>query len=92
VGVDEEGDLVFDRPSPEEMALHFRRVAGSLTRGALDAWVSVWQELQSGVSEGVLVRPEARSGFMPSCGWPELLERMWELRHHLDTLGRLCGP
>jgi hypothetical protein len=30
-------------------------------------------------------------GFVPPCGWPELLEKLWQLKHYLDSIERICG-
>ncbi len=91
VGVGEEGELVYASDSPEVMLRHFRNVTDSLVRGALDVWVSLWEELQERVSHGLMVLPEAEKGFIPfqaGGGWPEFLEKMWELKHYLDSAQR----
>ncbi|VBB44182.1 conserved hypothetical protein [uncultured Desulfatiglans sp.] len=75
--------------SPEERQRHFRNVMGSLIQGAQDSWGDIWQEFQGNVVENVVVHPSAREGFTPACGWPEFLEKMWILKHHLDHAKRL---
>ncbi len=90
VGVGADGELVYPSDSPEVMLRHFRNVADNLIRDALDTWASLWEELQNHVSGGLLIVPEAKKGFVPSCGWEEFLERMWELKHYLDSVKRLC--
>ncbi len=88
VGVGEEGELVYASDSPEIMLRHFRNVTDGMVRGALDVWASLWEELQDRIAPGVMILPEAKKGFTPSCGWPEFLEKMWELKHHLDSTHR----
>jgi hypothetical protein len=37
-----------------------------------------------------MVTAEMQKGFVPACGWPEFLEKMWLLKHYLDSVGRIC--
>ena len=76
--------------SRETELRHFRNVSGSLVRGALDRWAELWGELQGQVTCGVMVLPEAQRGFKPRCGWPEFLEKMWQLKFYLDSAKRFC--
>lgn len=76
--------------SPDVKLWHFRNVSGSMLQSALDTWADVWNELQGTVTHGVLVTPQSEEGFTPECGWPEFLEKMWLLRHYLDTAKRYC--
>jgi hypothetical protein len=75
---------------PEEKLRHFRNVSGSVLQDAQDAWGDIWNQLQGSVTHGFMVRPEAEKGFIPECGWPEFLEKMWELKHYLDYAKRFC--
>ncbi len=93
VGVGTEGEFVYASDSPETVLRHFRNVTDGQIRGALDVWASLWEELQDRISPGVMILPEAKKGFTPfygdtAGGWPEFLERMWELKHHLDSMLR----
>jgi len=84
-----------DRPaevpvSAETQLRHLRNLTASMLGNALDVWSELYCELEGTVSHGVLVRPEAREGFTPKCGWPEYLEKMWVLQHYLDHVRRIC--
>jgi hypothetical protein len=78
------------RRSLETELRHVRTVNSSLLRGALDKWAELWEEFQDRVTCGVLVLPEAQRGFKPRCGWPEFLEKMWQLKFYLDAAKRFC--
>jgi hypothetical protein len=79
-----------ERLSLETELRHFRNVNGSLLRGALDKWAELWGELQTQVTSGVMILPDAQKGFVPQCGWPEFLEKMWQLKFYLDSAKRFC--
>jgi len=68
---------------------HLRNVSDSVLQDALDAWGDVWDQLQGSVTHGYMIMPEAEAGLQPKCGWPEFLEKLWVLRHHLEYLKRL---
>lgn len=61
-----------------------------MLQDALDSWGEIWDQLQGSITHGVMVVPEAEKNFEPECGWPEFLEKMWVLRHHLDHAKRIC--
>lgn len=69
---------------PEEKFKHFCNIMGVVLGEAQDTWGDLWNELQGEVTDGVLILPEAGAGFVPRCGWPEFLEKMWLLKHYLD--------
>jgi hypothetical protein len=73
---------------PEEQLSHFRNVTHSVSQDALNVWADIWAEVENGVACGTAVVADAEKGFEPSCGWPEFLEKMWVLRHHLDFMAR----
>ena len=86
-----EGDLaetMAKLSSPDADLTHFRNVTHSVMEDAMSVWADIWGELENGVACGVAVAPDAEKGFSPSCGWPEFLEKMWLLRHHLDFMAR----
>jgi hypothetical protein len=74
----------------ERKLMHIRNVSGSVLQDALDTWGDIWDELQGTLTHGVMVVPEAEKNFEPECGWPEFLEKMWRLKHHLDYAKRFC--
>jgi hypothetical protein len=39
-----------------------------------------------------VVCPASSALWSPSCGWPEYLEKMWNLRQNLDFLARFSRP
>ena len=76
--------------TPEKRLRHHRNVTGSILQDAEDAWGDIWDQLQGSVTHGFLVTPQANKGFVPECGWPEFLEKMWALKHYLDCAKRFC--
>jgi hypothetical protein len=91
LGVAEDGSLVFGPAADGAELRHIRAVTASLLRGAVLEWDEVWRELREHVGRGPNVRPGAAEGFVPSRGWPEFLERVWMLRHHLDSAMRFVA-
>lgn len=75
---------------PEERLRHFRNVSSSILQDAQDTWGDIWDQFQGSVTHGIMVTPKAEQGFIPECGWPEFLEKMWTLKHHLDYAKRFC--
>jgi len=69
---------------------HLLKVAASVTGDANRAWADIWGEFKPLTTPGGMIRPEAKEGFVPSCGWPEFLERLWLLKHYLDSVQRIC--
>jgi hypothetical protein len=80
---------ISQRPAPATELPHFRNVVGSVMQDALKVWAELWAQLEGRVVSSVAVLPEAKKGFEPSCGWPELLEKMCVIRHYLDFTRRL---
>ncbi len=76
--------------SPEAKLWHFKNVNRGVMQDALSAWEDLWADLQDSVTCGVMVLPEAKKGYKPSCGWPEFLEKMWLVRHYLDFSKKFC--
>jgi len=69
---------------------HLLRVAGSVTDDAQQVWTQLWSEIKPHMSPAGAVMPSLEKGFVPACGWPEFLERMWLLKHYLDSVHRIC--
>jgi hypothetical protein len=69
---------------------HLLRVAVSVTQDAEKTWAEIWSEFKPLVTSDGMIRPEAAQGFTPSCGWPEFLEKLWLLKHYLDSVQRIC--
>ena len=84
----DQAETVAKAPSPQAELEHFRAVTNSVAQDALTVWADIWAELENGVACGVAVVADEKKGFNPSCGWPELLEKMWVLRHHLDFVAK----
>ncbi len=74
----------------EDQRRHFRNVCGSLLQDALDEWGEVWDQFQGSLTHGAMIVPEMEKNFVPECGWPEFLERLWLLRHYIDHAKRFC--
>ena len=70
---------------------HLLKVAGSVAQDANKVWAEVFHELKQCVGVSGAVLPEAGKGFVPSCGWAEYLEKLWLLKHYLDSIQRICG-
>lgn len=75
---------------PEKQLRHFRNVNSSLLQDALDTWGEIWDQLQGSLTHGAMIVPETAKSFEPECGWPEFMEKLWLLRHHLDHAKRFC--
>ncbi len=74
----------------ERALKNFRYVVASIDESALKVWADLWRELQAGVTPGGMVTPSLEKGFVPSCGWPEFLEKFWMLKHYLDSIHRFA--
>ena len=70
---------------------HLLKVAGSVTEDANKLWVEIWEEFKQIATSSGMILPEANDGFVPSCGWPEFLEKFWLLKHNLDSVQRICA-
>lgn len=69
---------------------HLLKVAGSVTGDANKVWADIWGEFKHIVTSGGMIVAEAKDGFVPACGWPEFLEKLWLLKHYLDSIQRIC--
>jgi hypothetical protein len=76
--------------SAESALKNFRYVVNSVNEDALKVWTEMWDELHEGFTPGGIVLPTMSKGFVPSCGWPEFLEKFWLLKHYLDYIRRFC--
>ena len=70
---------------------HLLKVAASVCQDANNAWADVWHELKSCATPAGLVTAEAQKGFVPACGWPEFLEKVWLIKYYLDSAQRVCS-
>ena len=84
------GVLSFEQRPPERALKNFRYVVDAVNDDALKAWADLWNELRQAVTPGGMVLPEMNKGFVPSCGWPEFLEKFYLLKHYLDYIHRFC--
>ena len=69
---------------------HLLKVAGSVSADANKVWAEIWQEFKGIAGSSGMIFPEAKDSFVPSCGWPEFLEKFWLLKHYLDSVQRIC--
>ena len=89
--IDEQGKFVYDTVSPEKMLKHHKAVVASMMQDPQNVWAELWRELQDRVvSKSGVVLPQGQNGLTPACGWPEFLETMCALKHHIDHARRLC--
>lgn len=70
---------------------HLLKVSGSVCEDANKVWAEIWGELKGMTTGNGMIVPEAADGFVPSCGWPEFLEKFWLLKHYLDSIQRICA-
>jgi hypothetical protein len=75
---------------PLDQARHLLRVVGSVNGDAQQAWAQLYGEIKPHVSPAGSVLPSLQHGFVPACGWAEFLERLWLLKHYLDSVHRIC--
>lgn len=68
----------------EDKVQHLKNVTGEVLDDAQQVWAQLWRELQGVAVDGCLVLPNVDQALKPRCGWPEFLEAMWLLKHHLD--------
>jgi hypothetical protein len=75
-----------DSAAPRQLSLtefqDFKHVTNGLVQDAINVWDELWAELDDTGEPGALIKLE--SGFEPSCGWTEYLQKMWTLRHTLN--------
>lgn len=69
---------------------HLLKVAASTSRDAAMVWAELWAELKPLVDGNNAIMPRAKEGFLPACGWPEFFEKIWLLKHYLDSTHRIC--
>jgi hypothetical protein len=62
-----------------------------MVQEALDMWTEIWGEFEGRMTSGSLVLPGTDEGFTPECGWPEFLERLWQLRFYLASINKVCA-
>jgi hypothetical protein len=77
--------LDWDLFPPQTQLHHIRNINSNLMQEALNVWADIWTEFEGRVTHGTTVLPGARKGFIPECGWPEFLEKLWLLRFHIDS-------
>lgn len=82
-GEDEHGYTI---TTADEKMGHFKSIIDSVSKDAQGVWGELWRELQGSVTDGFMVLPDAESGFVPKCGWPEFLEKIWLLKHYIDYM------
>jgi len=70
---------------------HFQGVSASVMDEAQKLLDEIWEQLQDPrtpeeIIDGVPLSEDA----LPSCGWPEFMEKLHLLGHYLDYTRRLC--
>jgi hypothetical protein len=68
---------------------HLLKVANSISHDAIGAWMEVWTELRDCVASGDKSMSDSQKRFLPSCGWDEFIEKLWLLKHYLDSIQRI---
>jgi hypothetical protein len=81
---------MLQQTEPPARFQHLLRVAGSVNDDARQVWTRLWAEIKPHVTAAGSPLPDLEEGFVPACGWPEFLERMWLLKHYLDSVHRIC--
>lgn len=70
---------------------HFRGVAASVLTDAEKVWHEIHQACQDPrTCEEILDDAKNPTEIMPSCGWPELREKLHLLGHYIHYTKRLC--
>ncbi|MFO8057159.1 MAG: hypothetical protein R6V10_07695 [bacterium] len=70
---------------------HFQGVAASVMREAQELWEEIWEVLQDPrTPEEIIDDVPLSKDALPSCGWPEFMEKLHLLGHYLDYTRRLC--
>ena len=87
--MEENEQVTSQKSSPTIELQNFKNVNNSLMQDALNVWADLWAELDGRVGPDDIARLEAETGFEPSCGWSEFLEKMWVLWYYLDFSKRL---
>ena len=65
----------------------FKQATNDVMQDAINVWDELWAELEN---QKTPENDEAAStGFEPSCGWSEFLQKMWILRNHLNFVKRI---
>lgn len=75
----------------ERKLRHFRGVAASVLRDALNVLEEIWNACEdSRTPEEILNGKKFPSDSLPACGWTELLEKLHFLRRYLEHAKSLC--
>lgn len=70
---------------------HFRGVAASVMNDALKVWQQIWENcIDTRTCEEILEGIDATESHIPLCGWTELREKLYLLRHYIEYAQRLC--
>lgn len=69
---------------------HLLKVAASVTQDANHVWTDIWAQVKPLATSRGKAGVQIEGGFVPSCGWPEFLEKLWLLKHYLDSVQRIC--
>ena len=75
---------------PTAQSEHLLKVARSVARDADQLWAELWAQFKPHVTTSGVVLPGLDRGFVPACGWAEFLEKIWLLKHYLDSIQRIC--
>lgn len=76
--------------SPLSELEHLLKVAASVTQDANEVWTEIWSQVKPLAVDSRKAGKQADDGLVPSCGWPEFLEKLWLLKHYLDSVERIC--
>lgn len=78
--------------SPLAQMEHLLRVVASISHDAQDAWADIFAQVKPHSGRGGGSPPPALEGSpAPACGWQEFIERLWLLKHYIDSIGRICN-
>lgn len=67
---------------------HLIKVVASVSKDANLAWSEVWEELK--INAPGTARGRNQKAFVPTCGWPEFLEKFWMIKFYVDSIARVC--
>ena len=70
---------------------HYRGVAVGVMNDALNLWQEIWETCQDPRTCIEIIEGKSEpEGAIPTCGWPEFMEKLHLLRHYMDYTKRLC--
>lgn len=74
----------------KEQHAQFRYAQVSILQNALDKWWDIYYEVRMDDDSETVSLVNNRGGRQPVCYWPEVVQKMWQLKGNLDHAINLC--